>query len=659
MCGIVGFLGAVQANLGESENLLQAILQPLAHRGPDDEGLWLDREGGVALGHRRLSIIDLSPAGAQPMHSHDRRFVMVFNGEIYNYRGLCNELEAAGVGGWRGHSDTEVLLEAVAHWGLSAALNRFDGMFAFALWDRRERVLHLARDRFGEKPLYYGWVNEALLFASELKALRTYPGFNSEINRLALTEFLRYGYVSSPLSIYQGIHKLPAGHFLSYPLPVTPGSALAPVPYWSAVDAALAARRAPFDGNFTEAVAALETLLGDAVALRMEADVPLGALLSGGIDSSTVVALMQSRRSDRVRTFSIGSREPGYDEAGHARLIAQHLGTEHTELYVEAEDALAVISRLPTLYDEPFADSSQIPTFLVSQLARRHVTVALSGDAGDELFGGYNRYFHGPALWHRLRWVPQPVRAGLAKLATQWSPAAMDRGIAALGRLAPAELAGGRAGDKLHKLAGLLSARTEREFHQILLSYWNDPGGLVRSTEVVDDLDPLWIFPDLPFAERAMLHDTLHYLPDDILTKVDRASMAVSLEARVPLLDVRVFEFAWRLPMTMKVQGGQGKRILRELLYRHVPAALVERPKQGFAVPIGRWLRHELRDWAEALLAPARLEHEGFLHPEPIQQCWREHLSGQRNWDTRLWGVLMFQAWLEAQRSVAVQLPLI
>lgn len=653
MCGIAGFLLPNSVLPRDANALLLSTLDTLAYRGPDGSGIWLDDTVGITLGHRRLSVIDLSPAGAQPMHSHDGRFVVAFNGEIYNHHGLRKKLEAASVGGWRGHSDTEVLLEAVAHWGLSAALNRFDGMFAFALWDRRDRVLHLARDRFGEKPLYYGWVNDALVFASELKALRLYPGFQSDLNRLALAEFLRYGYVPSPMSIYQGIYKLPAGHFLSYPLPVTPGLALAPVPYWSAVDAALAARRAPFDGNFAEAVAALETLLGDAVALRMEADVPLGALLSGGIDSSTVVALMQSRRSDRVRTFSIGSREPGYDEAGHARLIARHLGTEHTELYVEAKDALAVIPRLPTLYDEPFADSSQIPTFLVSQLARRDVTVALSGDAGDELFGGYNRYFHGPVLWRRLRWIPQPVRAGLAKLMTQWSPAAMDRGIAALGRLAPGELAGRRAGDKLHKLAGLFPARTEREFHQTLLSYWSDPASLVRSTEAINGLDPLWTFLDLPFAERAMLHDTLHYLPDDILTKVDRASMAVSLEARVPLLDVRVFEFAWRLPMAMKVQGGQGKRILRELLYRYVPAALIERPKQGFAVPIGRWLRGELREWAEALLAPARLEQEGFLYSEPIQQCWREHLSGRCNWDTRLWGVLMLQAWLETQGSDA------
>lgn len=653
MCGFVGFLGVARCEMGAREFLLRAMLKPLTHRGPDAEGIWLDHEGDVALGHRRLSVVDLSPAGAQPMVSHDGRFVLVYNGEIYNHREIRQALDAHATVAWRGHSDTEVLLEAVSRWGLPAALDRFDGMFAFVLWDRHDRMLHLARDRFGEKPLYYGWMDGSLVFASELKGLRVFPGFAPDIDRSALTEYLRLGYVPSPRSIYRGIHKLPAGSFLSLPRHAMPGSALAPVSYWSAVAVARSARQAPFDGNLAEAADALESLLGDAVSLRMEADVPLGALLSGGIDSSTVVALMQARRGDRVRTFSIGNREPGYDEAGHAQRIARHLGTEHTEFYVEAKDALAVIPRLPTLYDEPFADSSQIPTFLVSQLARRHVTVALSGDAGDELFGGYNRYFHGPALWCRLQRLPRPVRVGLAKVATQWSPAVIDRGIAALGRLAPGEVAGGRAGDKLHKLAGLLPARTEHEFHRTLLSCWSDPGRLVRNAEAVDDLDALSGVSDLPFAERAMLHDTLHYLPDDILTKVDRASMGVSLEARVPFLDVRVFEFAWRLPMAMKVQGGQGKRILRELLYRHVPASLIERPKQGFAVPIGRWLRGELQDWAESLLAPSRLEQEGFLYPEPIRQCWREHLSGQRNWDTRLWSVLMFQSWVESQGIVA------
>jgi asparagine synthase (glutamine-hydrolysing) len=644
MCGITGFFQGQPP--GDRRQVLRGMTDAIAHRGPDADGHWLDDDAGIALGHRRLSILDLSPNGAQPMHSRDGRWVLSYNGEVYNFSDLRAELEQGETIAWRGHSDTEVLLEGVMRWGVEATLRRAEGMFALALWDRRERTLHLARDRFGEKPLYYGRVGDALVFGSELKALRAYPGFAAAIDRGALAEFMRLGHVPSPMSIHEGVRKLPAGCWLS----VGPqGGEVQPVPYWSAVEAAMAARERPFGGTMAEAVDRLDALLRASVGRRMVADVPLGAMLSGGIDSSVVVALMQAQRGDRVRTFSIGSREPGYDEATHARAVAAHLGTEHTELYVEAADALAVVPRLHTLYDEPFADSSQVPSFLVSSLARRHVTVALTGDAGDELFGGYNRYIHGAPAWRRLRATPRFVRAAGASVATAVGPATLDRWVARLGRLAPAALGGGRAGDKLHKLATLLPAASEEDFHRALLSYWPDPQRLVRSAP--PSPLPSRLPAGLSFAERAMLHDTLHYLPDDILAKVDRASMGVSLETRVPMLDTAVYDFAWSLPMELKVAGGIGKRVLRELLYRHVPREMVDRPKQGFAVPVAAWLRGELRDWAEDLLDPVRLRDEGWLQPGPVRACWDEHQSGRRNWDTRLWTVLMFQSWLRGQSA--------
>lgn len=642
MCGIAGFFQGLPG--GDHPAVLRRMTDAIIHRGPDADGHWLEEQSGIALGHRRLSILDLSPNGAQPMHSHDGRWVLAYNGEVYNFQDLRAELERGEAIAWRGHSDTEVLLEGVVRWGLEATLRRAEGMFALALWDRRDRVLHLARDRFGEKPLYYGRVGGALVFASELKALRAYPGFPAAIDRAALAEFMRLGYVPAPMSIHEGIRKLPAGCLLSIS---AQDAEPVPVPYWSATEAAMASRARRAQGSMTDAVEALEPLLRASIGRRMVADVPLGALLSGGIDSSVVVALMQAQRSDRVRTFSIGSREPGYDEATHAKAVAAHLGTDHTELYVEASDALAVVPRLHTLYDEPFADSSQIPSFLVSSLARRHVTVALTGDAGDELFGGYNRYIHGAPTWRRLRTLPRGLRRAGASAATAVSPAGLDRWVSRLGRLAPRALAGGRAGDKLHKLAMLLPAASEEDFHRALLSYWPDPHRVVRNAPGSPSAAQLPA--DLGFAERAMLHDTLNYLPDDILAKVDRASMGVSLETRVPMLDTAVYDFAWSLPMDLKIGDGIGKRVLRELLYRHVPRELVDRPKQGFAVPVAAWLRGELRDWAEDLLDPVRLRDEGWLEPGPIRACWDEHQSGRRNWDTRLWTVLMFQAWLRGQ----------
>ena len=647
MCGIAGYM-ALESSSSFDDSSIKGMLASIAHRGPDASGHWWEPEHRVVLGHRRLSVVDLSQAGAQPMCSRDGRWVLVYNGEIYNHRPLRSELESEAPTAWRGSSDTETVVEAISHWGFSATVPRLEGMFAFALYDRADRVLHLARDRFGEKPLYYGRVGGNLVFGSELKSLRSFPGFSAGVDREALAEYFRLGYVPAPLSIHEGVRKLPAGSTLSV---TVRGGESVPAVYWSAVAAAMAARAHPFAGSPAAAADALESLLGGSVARMMEADVPLGALLSGGIDSSAVVALMQSQRTDRIRTFSIGSTEPGYDEAQHARQVAAHLGTDHTELYVSATDAMAVIPRLPELYDEPFADSSQMPTYLVAQLARQHVTVALSGDAGDELFGGYNRYVHGASVWRRVGALPVPLRRLLSGAMTSVSPAAIDTLVSKAGRLAPAELAGGRAGEKVHKLAGLLPAADQSAFLRALQSYWPEGGIPVLGVGSVAGRYEVSMDPSLCFAEKAMLHDTLNYLPDDILTKVDRASMGVSLEVRVPLLDRNVFEFAWSLPMAMKLDGGQGKRVLRDVLYRHVPRELIDRPKQGFAVPIAAWLRNELRDWAQALLDPERLLRDGYLDPAPIQRCWSEHLSGRRNWDTRLWTVLMFQAWLERQEA--------
>lgn len=638
MCGLAGFL-LPTGERADAPARLEAMAARIAHRGPDAQGTWWDADAGVGLAHRRLSILDLSPAGAQPMVSHCGRWVIAYNGEIYNHRELRRRIDVAGPVAWRGHSDTEVLLESLARQGLDATLEQLDGMFAFAAFDRHERRLHLVRDRFGEKPLYYGRVGEGIAFGSELKALRALPDFRGGVDPTALQGFLRHGYVPSPLSIHPGIFKLPPAHVLSLH---GPGPLPTPRAYWSAADCARAAAADPFRGDLAAATDSLEALLRDAIGLRMEADVPLGALLSGGIDSSTVVALMQAQRGDRVRTFSIGSTEPGYDEAGHARAIAAHLGTEHTELYVSADDALALVPALPTLYDEPFADSSQLPTFLVSRMARGHVTVALSGDAGDELFGGYNRHFHGPALWNRLAPWPAGLRRAAGTLAAAIPPGGYDRLARLAGPLAPRELAAGRAGEKIHKAAGLLSAADEADFHARLVSLWPEPWRLLPGASPLPPA-PREDGPGWGFAERSMLHDTCHYLPDDVLAKVDRASMGVSLEVRVPLLDRRVFEFAWRLPMAFKAGGGEGKRVLREVLYRHVPRTLVDRPKQGFAVPVAAWLRGPLREWAEDLLADDRLE--GWFDAPAVRRAWRAHGAGGRNHDARLWAVLMFQAW--------------
>jgi len=648
MCGIAGYFGSPFEPV-EGRAALERMTSELHHRGPDDAGYWLDAEAGIALGHRRLAIVDLSPAGHQPMMSASGRYVLAFNGEIYNYRQLRGEIEQTGAApAWRGHSDTEVALAAIECWGLLAALQRFNGMFAIALWDREARCLHLARDRMGEKPLYYGWMGRTLLFGSELKALRQHSHWRGEIDRDALAAFVRHGYVPGSQAIYRGVYKLPPGHYLT--LASGGGEAGEPVAYWNARERAEAGALQPFSGDADEAVGALDKLLRDAVALRMEADVPLGALLSGGIDSTTVVALMQAQASRPVRTFSIGFHEEGFNEAQHAAEVARHLGTEHTELYVTPQQAMDVIPRLPALYDEPFADSSQIPTFLVSELTRQHVTVALSGDGGDELFCGYKRYDMMASLWGRVGRVPSPLRAVAAGAIRAVPTTVLDRCGKPLDALFRRYGRAGRAGDKLHKLAALLACRSPEEMYRGLLSQWPQPDLLVPgAVEPPGSFSSASDWPRLQdMVQRLMYADALGYLPDDILVKVDRASMGVSLEARVPLLDHRLVEFAWSLPASLRARDGAGKWPLRQVLYRYVPRDIMDRPKMGFGVPIADWLRGPLRDWAEVLLAENRLRAEGYLAPTLVRQRWNEHLSGQRNWSASLWSVLMFQAWLEA-----------
>lgn len=642
MCGIAGLvdLGA-EHDEGWLLATAGAMASTLRHRGPDDAGTWADPSAGVALGFRRLAIIDLSPAGHQPMASADGRYVVVFNGEIYNHHQLKAELTGIP---FRGRSDTEVMLGAFMRWGVAEATRRFNGMFAFAVWDRQRRTLTLGRDRFGEKPLYYGTVAGRVLFGSELKALRAVPGPTPDLDRDALALFLRHGYIPAPHSIYQGIAKLAPAHLVE----IGADGIGIPTPYWSAREAAEAGLADPLAGGEGDLVDELEELLGDAVALRMEADVPLGAFLSGGIDSSLVVALMQRRAREPVRTFTIGFAEEGYDEAPHAKAVAGHLGTDHTELYVSPEEARAVIPTLPTTYDEPFSDSSQIPTALVSALARDHVTVSLSGDGGDELFGGYSRYLLLAELWGKLERLPLPLRATVAR-AVQAVPARRWDAVFRAARPAlPRRARQSHPGDKLHKLAASAARSRPEDVYLGLVSLWHDPGAMVigGSEPVTPITDPAATLASGDPTAQAMYLDTVTYLPDDILAKVDRASMSVSLEARVPLLDHRVFELAWRLPPGLRVVGGDGKHLLRRVLARHVPTELFDRPKMGFGVPIGVWLRGPLRAWAEDLLDEGRLRRQGILDPAPVRAAWHAHLAGTADEKYRLWAVLSLQAWL-------------
>jgi len=634
MCGITGFVSPPAA-ADELTRVVRGMCDALVHRGPDDAGEWIDGGAGVAIGFRRLAIIDLSPAGHQPMVSASGRFAATLNGEIYNFEELRAELRERGLAPpFRGHSDTEVMLAAFEAWGVAAAVRRFNGMFAIAVWDAEERRLQLARDRMGVKPLYYGFAGDAFVYGSELKALRRHPGFDAAIDRGAVRLYLRFMYVPAPFSIYEGISKLMPGTILTFD-PATRETRTAA--YWSAREAALYGAAHRFAGSEEEAAGELEALLRDSIRIRMIADVPLGVFLSGGVDSSLVTALMQSQSATPVKSFSIGFEDIGFNEAPFAAAVARHLGTEHTELTLREHDALEVIPRLGAMYDEPFADSSQIPTHLVSALARRHVTVSLSGDGGDELFGGYTRYFAGQRLFHWIARTPAAVRPAIGRALRRVPPRMWD----GLRR---------RLGERVHKVARVLTANDIDAMYFELVSHWPD---IVRGQGTGDGAQaPVleraqWPPLDDPI-ERMMYFDQISYLPDDILAKVDRASMAVSLESREPLLDYRLVEFAWTLPLSMKVRGGKGKRVLRRVLYRYVPERLIERPKMGFGIPLGAWLRGPLRAWAEPLLNEAAIRKHGLLDPAPVRAKWADHLAGRADWQYHLWAILMLQVWLDA-----------
>lgn len=624
MCGMIGFLGDIPLEA----SCLTGMANAIRLRGPDDQGIWADESIGIGLAHTRLAIVDLSPAGHQPMASACDRFVIGFNGEIYNHHELRAQLESQNSAPvWCGHSDTETLLACFRAWGIEQTLQSTVGMFALALWDKQEQQLTLARDRLGEKPLYWGWCDDTLLFGSELKALRAHPDFNAEVDRGALSLLLRHNYIPAPYTIYQGIEKLPAGQYVQ----IKKGQLRADVQlkaYWQLNHVIEHGLANPFSGTDTQATDLLEQTISQAVSGQMLADVPLGAFLSGGIDSSTVVALMQQQSKQPVRTFAIGFDELGYNEAEYAKEVARHLGTDHTELYVSAQDALDLVPRLPDIYCEPFADSSQLPTFLVSRMAKQHVTVALSGDGGDELFGGYNPYQFAPRVWGKLKVLPLPLRQIAFRL-----------------------LSGLPLPDKFAKLLRVFPAKDKEQFYHILMSHWDNPDQLVIGGQTHPTLicsPEQWPQTD-SFEHWMMAMDAGQYMADDILVKVDRAAMANSLETRVPLLDHRVVELAWQIPQHMKIRDGVGKWILREVLYRHVPRELIERPKKGFSVPLGQWLRGPLRGWAETLLSEQRLVQEGYFVPSAVRLVWAEHLQGKRDHARKLWSILMFQAWLEKQ----------
>ncbi len=645
MCGIAGFWSADRST-SDPEEILRAMAGAVRHRGPDDDGVWWEPSCGIGFGHRRLAIIDLSVEGHQPMVSASGRYVMIFNGEVYNFQDIRRPLELEGVR-FRGTSDTEVMLAAIERHGLRKAVQSFAGQFALALFDRQEHTLSLVRDRLGEKPLYYGTLGGTLLFGSELKALRAHPAWQGDIDRGALSLFLRHNYVPAPYSIYQNVSKVLPGTILTFRSSTSEPAAEA---YWSARAMVETAATAPHSIDEDQAVDELDRLLRVVVKREMISDVPLGAFLSGGIDSSLIVALMQAQSNRPVRTFTIGFAEPSYNEAEHARRVAAHLGTDHTELCVSSADLLAVVPQLPQLYDEPFADSSQVPTFVVARLARQHVTVALSGDGGDELFGGYDRYRVGDRLRRWRRMVPRPIRSGVARLIESVSPTTWDHVLERLG-VQPTR-ARSFSGERLHKLAGILGAQSDRGAYRDVMSYWPDPESVVlggREPPTVLSQPSAW--PDLEGLLPWMMYvDLQTYLPDDILVKVDRASMGVSLESRAPYLDQSVVEFAWGLPLAAKVNGGRGKKILRKLLSRYVPPALFDRPKMGFGVPLDTWFRGPLREWAESLIEETRLRREGYFDPRPIASKWEQHQDGRANWHHHLWAILMFQAWLEAQR---------
>lgn len=652
MCGLAGYLEPGNTRpAAEMQRLAAAMAELLAHRGPDDQGTWAEPESGIALGHRRLAILDLSPAGHQPMRSASGRFVMVFNGEVYNHLALRDELQKSSdqAPEFRGHSDTEVILAAFERWGVEASLPRLEGMFAIAVWDCRERALWLARDRMGKKPLYYGWFGRTLLFASELKAFRAHPQFHPEIDPDAVAAYFRFGYVPAPLSIYQGVRKLPAASWLRITSRITSRIAsgceeVVPQPYWSMETAVRAGLAAPFSGSEQEAIDELDLRLRHAVRQRIVAsDVPVGLFLSGGVDSSTVSALAQAQSSIPIRTFSVGMSSAEYDESKFAERIAQHLGTAHTACVLTAAEAMSALRELPAIYDEPFADSSAIPTLLVSRLARRQVTVALSGDGGDETFGGYNRHILATSVWPRLRSIPLPLRRRMA--GALGNPAIL-RGAQAL---LPPRLRLANLPDKAHKIARAMEASSPLDLYLRLISDWPQSSSLLNSNHPTP-WTMEWLSDELPAASM-MLADAQLYMHDDILVKIDRASMGASLEVRNPFLDTQVIEFACALPLRCKIRDGVGKWIVRQVMDRYIPRSLTARPKMGFAIPLTSWLRGPLRDWAEALLPSEAACGYGLINRQASGELWTAFLAGRDELTGPLWSLLMFQAWLEAERS--------
>ncbi len=651
MCGICGLLQPARLS-PDPAALAGRMADTLAHRGPDASGVWADDDGRVALGHRRLSILDLSPLGAQPMHAASGRYTIAYNGEVYSFRDIRQDLEEAGHR-FRGHSDTEVLLAGFDAWGIEATLQRAVGMFAIAVWDAEERTLSLARDRMGQKPLYVGWAGRTLVFGSELKALRAHPDFVPAVDRDALALYFQYTYVPGPRTIYRGVRMLPPGTLATIPAErLAPGDDLAAFerPFWTLDAAVRQGLDAPFRGTPAEATDALDALLTRAVGDRLVADVPVGAFLSGGIDSTAVVAAATVASSAPVRTFTIGFDDPAYDESGPAAAVAAHLGTDHTTLRATPQDALDIVPRLGTIYDEPFADSSQIPTLLVSHLARAHVTVALSGDGGDELFAGYNRHLHVPRVWGRVAYVPGALRRTASRAMQAVPTATYDRAYAAVAPALPRRMRAILPGNKAHKLAGVLDAASPTDLYDRLTRHrsatWPPVLGATSPPVLVEQ--PARWPRGLDAVQQMLYLDSKTYLPDDILTKVDRASMDASLEARAPFMDHRLVEFAWTLPTDVKIRDGRTKWLLREVVRRRVPDALVDRPKAGFGIPVGDWLRGPLRPWAEALLEPARLRREGYLDADAVAALWAAHLAGRSDARYEVWTVLMFQAWLEA-----------
>lgn len=639
MCGIVGFWDTKQRNTQEQlQHTVTLMRDMIVHRGPDGAGNWVDAPSGIAFGHRRLSIVDLTEHGHQPMSSASGRYVITYNGEVYNHQDIKQQLAADNcTPSWQGHSDTEVILAAFEAWGIEAALQKFVGMFAIALWDRNEKLLYLIRDRVGEKPLYYGWTDGYLLFGSELKALKAHFAWHQNIDQNAVNLLLQYNCIPAPYTIYENMHKLEPGHMLV----INQDQNVTDIEYWQLKNIINDTSKSNYD-NPSHAVDELEVKLKEAVRLQMLADVPVGAFLSGGLDSSTIVSLMQAQISKPIKTFTIGFADAAYNEAEHAKAIAAHLQTQHTELYLSPEHTQSIIPDLANIYDEPFSDSSQLPTYIISKLTREHVTVSLSGDGGDELFAGYNRYTWVPNIWRKISCLPRPLRALVSKMLQVLSPSQWDKIFIRCGVFLPKIATVRNPGDKLHKLARLLDSASPYDIYVKLLTHWDAAQSDVLLNGLFTDLNA----PSL--TENMMYVDTKRYLPDDILVKVDRAGMAVNLETRIPFLDHRVVEFAWSLPLDLKVRDGQSKWIVSQLLNRYVPSELYNRPKMGFGVPIDQWLRGPLKEWANDLLSDSMFNKHGFLNAAAIQQKWREHLSGARNWQYHLWDVLIFQSWYEA-----------